>query len=160
VTDDTSAVGDHDATIAEADRIEFRMPSDPRFIRVARLAASGIGAGAGLDIDRIEDLKIAVGEVCATLIEIGDGGPVTLGLGVMPSGDVRVEGRVPVGVGTSPDRARFALTEQILHVIAGGHDFVKAGDAASLSFNVSPTPHGLGAVGDPAVGGASGAPLD
>ena len=138
---DHHAAADHRAAIEDADRVEFRMPSDPRFIRVARLAASGIGAGAGLDIDRIEDLKIAVGEVCATLIEMGDGSPVTLGLGVTPSGDVRVEGHVPIGAGGRPDRARFALTAQILHVIAGGHVFEQEAEVATITFDVSPTPH-------------------
>ena len=121
-------------------RIEFRIPPDTRFIRVARLAASGVGAGAGLSINRIDDLKIAVGEVCATLIEIGGGAPITLGLAYTPAGDVRVDARVPVDDAMHPDGARFALTGQILGVIAGDAGFRRGPGSASFAFDVSPTP--------------------
>ena len=72
-------------------RLEF--PARPEFLRLARLAAADLGSRAGFDYEEIEDLRIAVSELCAM---ISGNGPAALSLSFSLSADaVRVEGSRP-----------------------------------------------------------------
>ena len=46
------------------------MPCKAEYVSVARLAASGIAYRMGFDIDTVEDIKVAVSEVCTRLIDV------------------------------------------------------------------------------------------
>jgi serine/threonine-protein kinase RsbW len=48
--------------------IEFRIPPDPAFVRIARLAAGDMGGRVGFSIDELDDVRLAVDEMCAILI--------------------------------------------------------------------------------------------
>src|SRR5215813_8178698 len=54
--------------------VEFRIPPDPAYVRIARLAAGDMGGRVGFSIDELDDVRLAVDEVCAILI--GARGPV------------------------------------------------------------------------------------
>jgi serine/threonine-protein kinase RsbW len=101
--------------------IELVLPADTRLVRVARLVASGVATTAGFDVDEVEDLRIAVDELCSALIEGGDGGPLLLGF-ELDEGLVAV-----IGSTTSADSAEFeperlALSRQILAVVVDDYD--------------------------------------
>lgn len=49
--------------------VELSVPADTRHLRLARLAASGYGADLGFSLDDIEELRLAVGEACALLVD-------------------------------------------------------------------------------------------
>jgi hypothetical protein len=51
--------------------IELELPPDPAFDAVARLVAAGVGARAGLGVDRIEDLQLALEAVRRTPQALG-----------------------------------------------------------------------------------------
>ncbi len=51
-----------------------------------RLLASSVAARLDVTTDRIEDLKLAVAEACATLMSL-DGGCETITMRITPSGD-------------------------------------------------------------------------
>lgn len=53
---------------ADAHTVELVLPGKPDFLLVARLATSGVGLRAGLTVDDIEDLKVAVSEACTNVI--------------------------------------------------------------------------------------------
>lgn len=75
---------------AQSTRVELRFPGTPEFLRLARLATADAGGRAGLGVDEIEDLRIAVSELCALV-----GGPdveITLGFECAP-GMLAVDGR-------------------------------------------------------------------
>ena len=95
--------------------VRLELPIDTRFIRVARLVASGMGSTAGLDVEGVDDLRIAVDELCAALFELAGGGPVTLSF-ALRDGGVEVEGHAPAAPSAHIDKERFALSEQILGV--------------------------------------------
>lgn len=49
--------------------VALTIPADPRYLRIARLVVAGLGADADLTVDTIDDLRVAVDEVGALLIE-------------------------------------------------------------------------------------------
>jgi serine/threonine-protein kinase RsbW len=53
------------------DCIELKLPFKAEYVSVARLAVSGIANRMGFDIEAIEDIKVAVSEVCSKLVSIG-----------------------------------------------------------------------------------------
>ncbi|MEA3402707.1 MAG: ATP-binding protein [Armatimonadota bacterium] len=52
----------------DANTVELVLPSKPEYLLVARLATSGVGLRAGLSVDDIDDLKVAVAEACTNVI--------------------------------------------------------------------------------------------
>ena len=51
---------------------QLTAPAERSSVRLARLVAAGVGAEAGLSIDDTEDLRIAVSELVALLVEGAD----------------------------------------------------------------------------------------
>jgi serine/threonine-protein kinase RsbW len=49
------------------DTVTIRIPASPAYVQVVRLIAAGLASRLQFTIDDIEDLKIAVDEVCAYL---------------------------------------------------------------------------------------------
>jgi serine/threonine-protein kinase RsbW len=97
------------------DAVVLRIPRDPRFIRVARLAVGGVASLIDLDVEVIEDLRIAVDELCAAMLEVG-AGPIDV---TVTTTDAAIRIEATSSAGQEPlDEARFALSKQILAVIA------------------------------------------
>ncbi len=61
------------------ENVELHIPCDPRYIAVARLVVAGVGARVGLNVDDIDDLKVAVSEACTNVIEHARGESTTAG---------------------------------------------------------------------------------
>jgi len=57
------------ADAAEPTRITLTLPAGPEHIRLARLVASGLVAQLDFGLDDVEDLRIAVDELCALVVE-------------------------------------------------------------------------------------------
>jgi hypothetical protein len=113
-------------------RIELSLPPDSRYMRLARLMASGVATTCGLPLEEVEDFRIAVDELCATLIEIGDGDPVRLAFDFTVDA-VIVEGRTTARAGRAIDEDRLNLSRQILDVVTDGHHLTTANGHASFS---------------------------
>ncbi len=99
----------------EVSAVRLELPVDTRYIRLARLVASGMGSTAGLDVEGVDDLRIAVDEMCAALFELARDGPVALTF-MLNDSAVDVEGEAPAAPAARIDKERFALSEQILGV--------------------------------------------
>jgi serine/threonine-protein kinase RsbW len=57
------------STQAADDRVDLSVPATTQHLRLVRLTASGMAADLGFDVDQIEDLRLAVDEACAVLVE-------------------------------------------------------------------------------------------
>lgn len=101
--------------------IELVLPADTRLVRVARLVASGVATTAGFDIEELEDLRIAVDELCAALVEGGDGGPLLLTF-ELGDGTVAVHGRTTADGAVELEPERLSLSRQILGVVVDDYD--------------------------------------
>ena len=51
------------------DAVELVVPADPAYLAVLRTASAGMAARLDLDLDEIEDLRIAVDEACTLLLD-------------------------------------------------------------------------------------------
>jgi hypothetical protein len=73
--------------------VQLTAPAERSSVRLARLVASGVGAEAGLSIDDTEDLRIAVSELVALLVDgVDDPGRSIVVTYLRAPGEVTVEG--------------------------------------------------------------------
>lgn len=107
-------------------RVEIALPPDSRYMRLARLMASGVATTSGLPLEEVEDFRIAVDELCATLIELGDGEVVRLTFELGPT--LVVVGTTRAAPDETIDEARLTLSRQILDVVTDGHELTRDGD--------------------------------
>jgi len=95
-------------SMAEAESLEIRLTSDPRWLRVLRAAVGQVGYLAGLTPQAVDHLKLAVDEACANIIVHGYGGkpgqPIVATLYLYPD---RLEVRLrDFGTKVPPDSIR------------------------------------------------------
>ena len=100
--------------------VQLRLPADPAMSRVLRLAASGLASLAGLSIDEIEDLKIAVSEVLVVLIEHGGGQPVDVSIEAVANG-FQIDASTEV-VEFDPDDPDLRLCRTVLDGVCASHE--------------------------------------
>lgn len=99
--------------------VQLRLPADPAMSRVLRLAASGLASLAGLSVDEIEDLKIAVSEVLVVLIEHGGGEPVDVSIEVVGEG-FQIDAATDV-TDFDPDSTDLRLCRAVLNGVCASH---------------------------------------
>jgi hypothetical protein len=54
--------------VATQDEVRLAVPATPEFLRLARVTASGIASRLGFSYDEVEDLRLAIDELCFVLI--------------------------------------------------------------------------------------------
>ncbi|HVM02095.1 MAG TPA: ATP-binding protein [Acidimicrobiales bacterium] len=54
--------------MAARDEVRLAVPATPEFLRLARVTASGIASRLGFTIDEVEDLRLAIDELCFVLV--------------------------------------------------------------------------------------------
>lgn len=102
------------------EEIHLCFPADAQHVRLARLVASGLAVTAGFDVEEVADFRIAVDELCATLLETTDHS-VALTFRV-EGGKVEVAGQTTGPAPSPPDPLRMDLARQILDVVCDGYD--------------------------------------
>lgn len=111
---------DGSMTDVERQRVSMTLSADPRLVRVVRLTAGAVADLAGFDVDEIDDLRIAVDELCAALLESGRGGELNLDVRLVEGGAVHISGSTEWG-DVPLDDERFYLARQILGAVADDH---------------------------------------
>jgi len=111
-----------DAPASSADGFSARLtiPAATRFLRLARLTAAGLAGDLGFLVDAVEDLRVAVDELSALII---DGAPAGahLELTYVERGDALVvEGSCPTDDATPPELHRVA--RELLQIVADEYD--------------------------------------
>ncbi|MGE3622176.1 MAG: ATP-binding protein [Acidimicrobiia bacterium] len=107
--------------------VRLSVPALSRYVRLARLTAASVGNDAGFDIDGVEDLRIAVDELFALLVEGAEDAEAVVELVFgMDGGDVTVEG---TRSGATPVHGPEHLAQEILKVVVDEHSFEHDGTA-------------------------------
>jgi serine/threonine-protein kinase RsbW len=90
------------------DVLALTFPGRPEYLRIARLAAADTGARAGLSVEDLENLRIAVDELAYAIIGDGVVGEVSLRYACTP-GRVEIEGSCPGEAGDTLALSDLAL---------------------------------------------------
>ena len=112
--------------LVTGDRIELKFPARGDLIVLARLVTSAISARAGFDIEELEDLRLAVGELCLLTLHGSDArhGDLCLELTVLDDaiGVVCTLERASAAEVPAPEGDEIALlSEQILDALLDEH---------------------------------------
>lgn len=109
------------------EQVRLTLPTSPLLLRVARLTAAGLAGRLGFSFDEIEDVKIAVDELCFALVG-SRGRPGTLALVyTLDSGSLVIEGNATYE-GRTPELAPTELSSQILAAVVDDHELISDGD--------------------------------
>lgn len=104
--------------VTSRDTIRMTIPALLAYVRLPRVAIAGLATRSGFSYDEVEDLRLAVGEVCQVLLDGADrDGTLTIDF-TLARGTVRVE----VAIDVSPaghDALAERLAEQILAATVG-----------------------------------------
>jgi serine/threonine-protein kinase RsbW len=126
----------HDGSVTDAGEeriVRVQLPVDSRYIRVARLVAAGLASTAGFDVDAVDDFRIAVDELCAALLEVGDSNASVELMFSVSDGEVQVDGRTATPGTASFDSDRLDLSRQILDVACDTYTLSMDGTYAVFS---------------------------
>src|SRR5205085_8740933 len=130
VTEDTAATtaygpvpGQRDPAAGQADRdttqdhVTVCMPAEGAYLSVLRTATAGLAARLDFTLDEIEDLRIAVDEACAILLQQAVPGSVLSCVFRLVDDSLEVTVSAPTTDGHAPSRDTFAWT--VLSALAG-----------------------------------------
>jgi serine/threonine-protein kinase RsbW len=113
-------------SFAVGDRVELSFPARGDQIVLARLVTSAVSARAGFDIEELEDLRLAVGELCLLTLQGHDAqyGDLRLELNVL--GDAigvqcTLEHAAPAGEARPEEDESAFLSQLILDALVDEH---------------------------------------
>ena len=112
--------------MSEAARVVLTVPADASFVRLARLAAADAGSRAGLTLEEIDDLRIAVGELCMQVMGPGDA-TTSLTFAISP-GRVEIDGVGPPALETDFTE----ISKSIVAAVADAHEVSTNGQHAPV----------------------------
>jgi serine/threonine-protein kinase RsbW len=97
--------------------VRLEVPAAPEFLRISRIMAAGVASRVGFTLDEVEDLRIAIDEVCFSMVgPRGRTGTISLRY-LLDADQLAVEGsgRFSDGLGNEP--VVSALSKQILAAV-------------------------------------------
>jgi serine/threonine-protein kinase RsbW len=103
--------------VSTQDEVRLTVPATPEFLRLARVTATGLASRLGFTYDEVEDLRLAIDELCFALIGTkGKVGIVNLHYRVAADGlAVEGVGRFDEDVANGPALSEFS--QQILRAL-------------------------------------------
>jgi serine/threonine-protein kinase RsbW len=101
----------------DKDFVEVRLPAAGAYLSVLRTATAGLAARLDFTLDEIEDLRIAVDEACAILLQQAQPGSILSCVFELIGESLKVTVSAPTTEGHAPERDTFAWT--VLSALAG-----------------------------------------
>jgi serine/threonine-protein kinase RsbW len=119
--------------------VSISIPALPAYLQVVRLIASGLSTRLGFTIDEIEDLKIAVDELCAYLTGT-QGRDGTLHIDFTIDGAMlRIEGRGEFLSGIKVRTDLTELSQMILSTVVDGASLQQTDGTPTFSLSKTKT---------------------
>lgn len=101
----------------ETREVRLEVPAAPEFLRMSRIMAAGVASRVGFTLDEIEDLRIAIDELCFALVgPRSRAGTIRIRYALDP-GQVTVEGLGRFSDGDTASPSLSALSNQILAAV-------------------------------------------
>jgi len=120
--------------VEDKDFVEVRIPAVGAYLSVLRTATAGLAARLDFTLDEIEDLRIAVDESCAMLLQKAvDGTSLTCRFDLEGSA-LAITVSAPTTDGRPPARDTFAWT--VLTALAGEVDAVTGEDGRTVAITM------------------------
>lgn len=117
------------------EEVRLVVPATPEFLRLARVTATGLASRMGFSYDDVEDLRLAIDELCFALIgSKGRDGTVNLRY-AMPGGWLEIEGSASLDGGAATEPTLSDLSRQILTALVDDYDVFLA-DGGNPSFRL------------------------
>lgn len=115
-------------TDVDGEEVRLTMPATPQLLRVARLTAAGLAGRLGFSFDEIEDVKIAVDELCFALVgSRGRAGSLTITYR-LSNAQLEIAGEGTFSGGGESAPAASELSAQILAAVVDDHELTRDGD--------------------------------
>lgn len=109
-----------DTAVSHSPDVELRLPAESAYVAVLRMTTAGLAARLDFTLDDIEDLRMAVGEACALVLEHADPGGDLHATFDLSDGSIRVAVSADSSTDDDPDQDSFgwqvltALTSDVL----------------------------------------------
>jgi hypothetical protein len=103
--------------VTDAATVTVTIPARSSFIGLARVTAASLGAELDLDIDQLDDLRLALNELVAALIEVAEDDATIAVEYTLADDELSVSGRLSAGDGATLDD----LSRQILGVVTDAY---------------------------------------
>jgi hypothetical protein len=105
----------------DAQAVVVSVPGQTPFVRVARLVGAGLANDIGLDVERLDDVRLAIGEVCSLGVQAG-AATIDLRYELTDRGlEVTGECVLPDPPRASPEDEHVSLVRLILEVACSDH---------------------------------------
>ena len=110
------------------DEVSLKFPASFEYIRLARLVASGLAAQVNFNLDDIEDLRIAVDELCSALVEAAADRSSTVTVTFrVDDQQIQMEADVPT-VGANGSYVIDDISSHILRAAVDRHELEQAAE--------------------------------
>ncbi len=114
--------------------VELRLPAESAYVAVLRMTTAGLAARLDFTLDDIEDLRMAVGEACALVLEHAvEGGDLHAAFDLR-DGSIRVSVSADSDSDAEPDTESFGW--QVLSALTSDVVTLSEGDLRWVSFTV------------------------
>ena len=119
------------------DEIHLEVPTTPDLLRLVRVVASGLASRLGFSIDAVEDVRLAVDELCWTVASRSGPGSVLTVRFVIIDKAFTVEWRLRPARGDAADGGSLsALSERILHTLVADYALLEPVDGQGAGFRM------------------------
>jgi serine/threonine-protein kinase RsbW len=114
------------APVPSPETVQLKIPASFAFVRLTRLVISGLATQVPFTLDETEDLRIAVDELCSTLIDASADGSELVATFVLAERTLSFEATVPTGKPVELDE----LSSHILAASVDSHSVTSDGSTA------------------------------
>lgn len=121
--------------------VKLAIPARPEFVGVVRLAVTSLAREAGLEEERVDDLKIAVSEACTNAMpEISDPGSAEAISILWDASDGNATVEISGSGVLPPTAARYPFSTDLLQTLLDGYEVEDGPDGSTMRLSVALEP--------------------